>query len=91
MSFIITRDTALTAFFLDLNAIEEPSSVGLIAYVDGHTVFVVNPGQCLVEIYDIMGRLLFTSHSPSASFSIPVPGVYLLKADGLQSRRFVIK
>ena len=91
MSFIITRDTALTAFFLDLNAIEEPSSVGLIAYVDGHTVFIVNPGQRLLEIYDIKGRLLFTSHSPNASFPIPVPGVYLLKADGLQSRRFVIK
>ena len=65
--------------------------MGLIAYVDGHTVFIVNPGQRLLEIYDIKGRLLFTSHSPNASFPIPVPGVYLLKADGLQSRRFVIK
>lgn len=82
---------AMGAILGELNAIVAPQPDGLVWQADGRTLAVSNPAALQVSLFDIMGRRLA---APSAlttlAFTVPAPGVYLLKADGRPAQRVIV-
>lgn len=56
------------------------SSSPLTCYFEGLNLRVENPGGETVRLHDITGRCLSISNATHTSFSVPAPGVYILRA-----------
>lgn len=56
------------------------SSSPLTCYFEGLNLRVENPGGETLRLYDIPGRCLSISNATHSSFSVPAPGVYILRA-----------
>lgn len=56
------------------------SSSPLTCYFEGLNLRVENPGGETLRLYDITGRCLSASSDAHPSFSVPAPGVYILRA-----------
>lgn len=69
--------------------IDPAESATLTALVDGNTLTVTNPDHRNFGIYDAQGRLLQRSQADRLSLQLPA-GVYLLRADGLSTRKIVM-
>ncbi len=87
--FVVTRDTALVAYFHLLNAISEVDESQLKVAVSGLSVTIDNPTGGEIALYDISGRLLATHHSSFITHHFSTSGVYLLKLNGLPVRKIV--
>jgi hypothetical protein len=93
-SFHLAADLTLTAVFgRDRTGIDpvDALSVPLTVRLTGRTLHVDAPAGTPVALYDIQGRLIhhssfITHHS---SFTLPAPGVYLLRAAG-QTRKIIV-
>lgn len=63
----------------DRSGIGEIDDYELTAVVSGLTLTVENPTAQPLSLYDLSGRLIAQSHSPSVDFSLPSHGVYILR------------
>lgn len=89
MSFIITCDTALIAYFNPPAGISDVDDDDYAITLDGLTLTVSNPQGLVVGLYDIQGRHLATSHLSPFIFHLPAPGVYLVRLPGRPARKVV--
>lgn len=89
LQFVITCDTAFIAFFEPIAGIEEIDESELKVETAGLTLTVHNATDLPVSLYDIQGRLLATSNLSLFNYRFSVPGVYLLKREGLPARKIV--
>lgn len=90
MTFIITSDTALIAYFTPRTGISDSESDGVTVSLDGLSLTVDNPQGLPIDLYDIQGHRLATLHSTRSSFSFPASGVYLLRISGSPARKVVV-
>lgn len=82
-TFTVTEDCHFVAHFEADPApqgvtIVDAATIGIT--VDGLTLTVDNPTGEPLSLYDLQGRQLSTFHTPLSTFTLPAPGVYLLKS-----------
>ena len=69
--------------------IEEIEDSELKIEISGLDMKIDNPDGETVQIYDITGRQLSTSHLSPFTFHLPSPGVYIVKAGNHPARKIV--
>ncbi len=75
----VTGPGSIIGSFLPSVGIEEIENSILKIEMNGLGLNVEKPSDLPLELYDITGRLLATSHHSSFTFQLPTPGVYLLR------------
>ena len=87
--FVITSDTAVIGFFERNNGIGKMDAEGLSFSLNGLELTVFNPQGRNVCLYDIQGRQLSMFNTQNSILQLPSVGVYMLKAEGLPTKRIV--
>ena len=79
LRYRVTAAASLVANFVSDVAIDEVEGNTLSYTLNGLALSVSNPTALPVELYDIEGRQLSTSHLSPFTFHLPAAGVYLLR------------
>ena len=86
----VTQDTTIRALFsaetIGIESVE--GEVKITA--SGRSVIVSGAEDRKIELLDITGRILYRA-AGNCIFRVPAAGVYLLRIDGLQTKKIVIK
>ncbi len=90
LHFVLTCDTTFIAYFVSITGIEEIDNSELRIEISGLDLKVENPTGRSLDLYDIQGRRLATSNLSIFNFQFSIPGVYLLKTEGLPARKIVV-
>lgn len=86
LRFVLTCDTAIVAFFEPMTGIDEVGDELWTAEVSGLTLSVTNPTGEPLDLYDIQGRHLATSHLSNFTFQFSTPGVYILRSRAITKK-----
>ena len=88
----LTQDTVFTAFFtFQTVGIETNDGSTICITTSGHNVTVSGAENRSVEVFDITGRsIASTIGTGRDTFTLPASGVYIVRIDGIQTKKIVI-